>query len=98
MRHRAATKAEVAGPPRSVDERSLEQVQMKLTRAQLEAARLTAQRDGLAQQLWFDRRMTQAEIAERLDRADRRSGGDGVSYAQLQKRLWRKLNGVHAAV
>lgn len=98
MRHRAAVRAEVAGPPRSTDERSLEQVQMRLTRAQLETARLAAQRDGLAQQLWFDRRMTQAEIAERLDRADRRSGGAGVSYAQLQKRLWRKTNGVRAAV
>ena len=98
MRHRAAIKAEPAGPPRSGDERTLENIQVRLTRAQLEANRLSAQRDGLAQQLWFDRRMTQAEIAERLDRADRWAGGEGVSYAQLQKRLWRKLNGVHAAV
>ena len=101
MRHRATSRAEPAGPPRNSDERTLETIQMRLTRAQLEVNRLTRQRDLLAQQLWFDDRMTQVEIAERLDRADRRGGGEGVSYAQLQKRLWRRLNttnGVSAAV
>ena len=91
QRHRAAVRAEHAGPPRTSDESALESTQSRLTRAQRDVARLTAQRDALAQRLWRDRSMTQAEIAERLDRADRRAGGDGVSYAQLQKRLWRKL-------
>ena len=89
MRHRAAVRAEPAGPARNRAETQLEHVQVRLTRAQRDLAKLTAERDSLALVLWLDQRMAQAEIAERLDRADRRAGGRGVSYAATQKNLWR---------
>ena len=88
-RHRAAPKAEHAGPPRNPVEVKLEQTQARLTKAQRELANLTRERDQIALTLWLERRMSQAELAERLDRADRRAGGDGVSYAATQKLCWR---------
>ena len=88
MRHRAAVRAEPAGPPTTATERQLETLQTKLTKAEADAARLATQRDDLALRLWLGG-MPQAEIAERLDRADRRAGGAGISYAATQKRLWR---------
>lgn len=90
MRHRAAVRAEPAGPPRSRTETKLENTQMRLARAQRELVKMTAERDALALHLWLDDRLTQAEIAERLDRADRRAGGPGVSYAAVQRALYRR--------
>jgi hypothetical protein len=81
------------GPPSSTDERALEQVQSRLTRAELDVERLAAERDRIALRLWHAG-LPQAEIAERLDRADRRAGGGGISYAATQKRLWRSNNGL----
>lgn len=89
QRHRAAVRAEHAGPPRSNQEIKLENTQARLTKAQRELTRLTRERDALALDLWLKQRMSQAELAERLDRADRRAGGDGVSYAATQKLTWR---------
>lgn len=94
MRHRAAVRALPAGPPSTATERSLEQIQARLTRAEMEVLRLTAERDDIAMRLWLSDSVPQAEIAERLDRADRRSGGQGISYAATQKRLWRLANSV----
>lgn len=90
MRHRAVVRAtSPAGPPKTSDERKLEQLQARLTAAQRETAHLTEQRDRLALRLWLDDCVPQSEIAERLDRADRRAGGEGISYAAIQKRIWR---------
>ena len=98
MRHRAVVRASTpAGPPRTSDERRLEQVQARLTAAQREVSHLTEQRDRLALRLWLDENVPQSEIAERLDRADRRAGGEGVSYAAIQKRIWRRKDEVLAA-
>lgn len=91
-RYRAVTRAEPPGPPQTSNETRLEDLQMRLTRALHEVARLTAERDDLALRMWLDQRIPQAEIAERLDRADRRAGGEGVSYAAIQKRAWRARN------
>ena len=71
-------------PPRSQDERNLEAFQEKV--AQGEIARV--RRDELAFKLWTEG-MTQAEIADRLDRADRRGGGEGVTTSTTQKFLFR---------
>lgn len=94
MRYRtvAARDAVPIGPPSSPDERRLEQVQTRLTAAEQNVSRLTAERDALAMRLWLSDAMPQAEIAERLDRADRRAGGEGITYAALQKRVWRRRN------
>lgn len=93
-RYRAAVVAErPTGPPSSSDERALEQTQARLTKAEADVARLTADRDRVALRLWHAG-LPQAEIAERLDRADRRAGGQGISYAATQKRLWRTANGL----
>ena len=90
MRHRAVVRAtSPAGPPKTNDERRLETLQSRLTAAQREATSLTEQRDRLALRLWLDKCVPQSEIAERLDRADRRAGGGGISYASIQKRIWR---------
>jgi len=89
QRHRASVRAEHAGPPRNLAEAKLEQTQARLAKTQAELARLTQERDKLALHLWIDQRMSQAELAERLDRADRRAGGVGVSYAATQKLTWR---------
>lgn len=92
-RYRAAVAAErPTGPPSSSDERALEQTQTRLTKAERDVMRLAAERDRIALRLWRDG-LPQAEIAERLDRADRRAGGGGISYAATQKRLWRTSNG-----
>jgi hypothetical protein len=90
MRHRAVVRAERAGPPRNPDERRLEQLQARLTAATNEVNHLTTERDRLALRLWLDDNVPQSEIAERLDRADRRAGGSGISYAATQKRIWRR--------
>ena len=71
-------------PPRSSDERNLEAYQEKVAQGDIARHR----RDELAFALWNDG-MTQAEIAERLDRADRRGGGDGVTTSTTQKFLFR---------
>ena len=99
MRHRAVVRAATpVGPPKTADERRLEQLQARLTAAQREVATLTAERDQLALHLWLDENIPQSEIAERLDRADRRAGGDGISYAQTQKRIWRQTRNGTAVV
>lgn len=88
-RHRAVVRAEPPGPPKTPDERNLERIQTRLTTAQQLVERLTAERDRLALSLWLTRNVPQSDIAERLDRAARRAGGEGISYAATQKRLWR---------
>lgn len=90
MRHRAVIRAtSPAAPPRTNDERRLETLQARITQAQQQVNNLIVQRDHLALHLWLDARVAQSEIAERLDRADRRAGGNGVSYAAMQKRMNR---------
>jgi len=91
-RHRAAVRAEAAGPARSARERRLERIQERLTKLCLEVNRLTLERDQLVLDLWLRGNVPQAELAERLDRADRKAGGEGISYAATQKRLWRARN------
>ena len=92
-RHRAVVRVtSPAGPPSNAVEQRLENTQVRLTKAQLDVARLSAERDELALRLWLDQSLPQAEITERLDRADRRAGGPGISYAATQKRLWRTAN------
>lgn len=92
MRHRAVVRRDPApiGPPRNSDERRLEQLQTRITQAQLQVEHLMEQRDVLALRLWLDHCVPQSEIAERLDRADRRAGGPGMSYAAIQKRIYRR--------
>lgn len=93
-RYRAAVAVErPTGPPSTSDERALEQTQARLSKAEADVARLAAERDRIALRLWHAG-LPQAEIAERLDRADRRAGGEGISYAATQKRLWRTANGL----
>lgn len=89
MRHRAVVRAAPAGPPKTQNERRLEQLQTRITAAMQQVAHMTEERDRLALRLWLDDCVPQSEIAERLDRADRRAGGDGVSYAATQKRIYR---------
>lgn len=48
----------------------------------------TAERNELAFLMWR-RGMTQREIAEILDRVDRRCGGDGVTHAMIAKMIAR---------
>ena len=96
-RHRAVVRAGSAGPARTSDETRLETTQIRLARATREVARLTTERDAIALHMWLDARVPQAEIAERLDRADRRGGGDGVTYAATQKLLWRRRQRVDSA-
>lgn len=94
MRHRAVVRATTpVGPPKTTDERRLEQLQGRLTAAQRSVAALQEQRDALALRLWLDSCVPQAEIAERLDRADRRAGGPGITYAATQKRIHRLHTG-----
>ena len=71
-------------PARGQAQRQLETLQKKVTEGQLALAR----RDELAYAMWQDG-MSQAEIAARLDRADRAAGGDGITLAVTQKRLFR---------
>lgn len=70
--------------PITVKERELERLQAAVTKG--EASRVL--RDELAFELWQDG-MTQKEIAERLDRADRRHGGTGITHGTTQKSLFR---------
>lgn len=70
--------------PRSPLERELEVQQKAVTHGDIARER----RDTAAFQLW-DQGMTQKEIAERLDRADRAAGGNGVTHGQVQKALFR---------
>lgn len=71
--------------PQSQDERDLERMQGLVTKG--EQAR--KMRDDLAFRLWWKGGLTQADIASRLDRADRRAGGKGISLASTQKSLFR---------
>jgi hypothetical protein len=70
--------------PRTPLERELEAKQKAATVGQLASQR----RDDVAFELW-NAGMTQKEIAERLDRADRAAGGSGVSHGMVQKSLYR---------
>lgn len=79
-------------PAQGPAERVLEQLQKKVTEGQLARDRLTEQ----AWMLWVDHNMTQQEIASRLDRADRAAGGEGVTYAAVQKMFQRKRQQVNA--
>jgi len=76
-------------PPRGPLERDLERQQKMISEG--ESAR--EKRNRVAFELWQSG-MTQGEIAERLDRADRGSGGSGVTLAATQKMLYqyRKRN------
>lgn len=91
-RHRAVVRAEPAGPPHSARERRLERIQERLTKLCIQVTQLTVERDRLVLDLWLRDNVPQAQLAERLDLADRRAGGDGISYAATQKRLWRARN------
>ncbi len=71
-------------PAHTPDERSLEKLQKKVAEGEIARGR----RDELAFQMWNDG-MTQAEIAERLDRADRSAGGQGITASTTQKVLFR---------
>lgn len=70
--------------PRNPLERELEVQQKAVTHGDIARER----RDAAAFQLWQDG-MTQKEIAERLDRADRSAGGTGVTHGMTQKALYR---------
>ena len=71
--------------PRTPLERDLESLQKAVTYGEL----AREQRDAVAFQLWTEMDMTQREISERLDRADRAAGGDGISHGMTQKLLYR---------
>lgn len=66
------------------DVRRLETLQATVT----EGALATIERNELAFSLWRNG-MTQREIAETLDRVDRRSGGEGVTHAMVAKMIAR---------
>ncbi len=70
--------------PMTPEERDLEHYQELATKGEIARTR----RDEIAFRLWQDG-MTQKEIAERLDRADRRYGGSGISHGTTQKALFR---------
>ena len=70
--------------PMNPDERELERCQELATKGEQARQR----RDEIAFRLWQEG-MTQKEIAERLDRADRRHGGNGISHGTTQKALFR---------
>ena len=72
--------------------RRLETLQARITQTQRQVSALIDQRDHLALHLWLHASVAQSEIAERLDRADRRAGGNGISYAATQKRINRLHN------
>jgi len=65
-------------------ERDLEAQQKRVTIGEIARQK----RDAIAFQMWTAG-MTQREIAERLDRADRDAGGTGVSHGMTQKLLYR---------
>lgn len=72
-------------PPASTkNERRLE----TLGRKAAEGVEFARQRDELALAMWQDG-MSIPEIAARLDRADKRGGGEGVTHHAVQKRLYR---------
>ena len=71
-------------PPRTPEERELEKLQRKVAEGEVARKR----RDALAFALWQDG-MKQAEIADRLDRADKAGGGEGMSSATTQKLIFR---------
>lgn len=71
-------------PPKTSAERDLERLTSQV--AQGDVAR--ARRGKLAHQLWVNG-MTHAELAARMDRADKRGGGTGVSLSQAQKIVQR---------
>lgn len=66
------------------DERELEHLQAKVTEGERARDRLME----LAFRMWMDG-YTQKDIGERLDRADRRAGGAGISPGTAQKMLYR---------
>jgi transposase len=70
--------------PRNPVERELEVQQAKVTAGEIARQR----RDAIAFELWQGG-MTQKEVAERLDRADRAAGGSGISHGTCQKMLFR---------
>ncbi|MCJ7725650.1 MAG: hypothetical protein MUP76_04595 [Acidimicrobiia bacterium] len=70
--------------PRTPNETELERLQAKVTEGERARERLTE----LAFTMWQDG-YTQKDIAERLDRADRRAGGDGITHGTAQKMLYR---------
>ena len=70
--------------PQSQEERDLERLQASVTKG--EAARDL--RNEIAFGLWMGG-MTQQEVAARLDRADRRAGGTGITHGTVQKMLFR---------
>lgn len=71
--------------PHTPDERELEHLQALVKKG--ERARI--RRDELALAMYATKRYSQDDIAARLDRADRRAGGDGVSTSAVQKILYR---------
>ena len=71
-------------PPRGQLERQLEQTQKLVTQGEIARRR----RDDIAFALWQEGH-TQKDIAERMDRADRAAGGDGITHGQVQKTLFR---------
>jgi len=75
-------------------ERELERYQEAVTKGDIARAR----RDEAAFLLWTQHDMTQKEIAERLDRADRRHGGGGISHGTTQKMLFRIRKSKEAAL
>jgi len=78
-------------PARGPEERQLESLQRKIAEGQVAKKR----RDELAFKMWRGG-MGQAEIAERLDRADRSGGGGGVGAAATQKALFRYRKALEA--
>jgi hypothetical protein len=70
--------------PHSPEERQLEQLQAKVTEGEIARARLM----DLAFELWKGG-MKQREIAARLNRADTRAGGEGITVDATQKMLSR---------
>lgn len=71
--------------PHTPDERELEHLQALVTKGE----RARVRRDELALALYATKRYSQDDLAARLDRADRRAGGDGVSVSAVQKVLYR---------
>lgn len=71
-------------PPKNANQRNLEVLQKKVAEGEVARER----RDRLAFSMW-QAGMTQNEIAQRLDRADRSGGGSGVTASTAQKLLYR---------
>jgi len=83
-----------ANRPMNPQERELERLQKIVTKGDVARRR----RDEVAFDLWANHGHTQNDVAERIDRADRREGGSGVSHFTTKKMLFRIRKSKEAAL